>query len=53
MSTLEVVELSLVIDRSNLVRIEICIVLLICDGGIFIPRAFPEFVEHSEILISL
>lgn len=53
MSTLEVVELSLVIDRPDLVRIEIYIVLSICDGGTFTPRAFPKFVKNSEILIGL
>ena len=53
MSTFEVVELPLVIDRADLIGIKVRIVLSICDSGIFTPRSFPQFVKHSEILISL
>lgn len=53
MSTFEVVELSLVVDRADFIGIKVRIILSICDSGLFTPRALPQFVKHSEILISL
>lgn len=53
MPTFEVVEFALVVDRANFVRVEVCIVLSVCNGGVLTPRSFPQFVKHSEILISL
>ena len=52
-STLEVVKFPLVVDRANFVRVKVRIILSVCDGGLFTPRAFPQLVKHSEILISL
>jgi hypothetical protein len=42
-----------VVDSANFVRIKVRIILSVCDGGLFTPRAFPQLVKHSEILISL
>jgi hypothetical protein len=52
-STLEVVKFPLVVDRADLVRVKVRIILSVCNGCLLTPRAFPQFVEHSEILISL
>ena len=53
MSTFEVVELPLVVDRANLIGIEVRVIFSICDSGLFTPRAFPQLVKHPEVLISL
>ena len=53
MSTFEIVVFALVVDGTNFVRVEVCVVLAICDGGILAPRSFPELVEDSEVLVSL
>ena len=53
MSTFEIVVFALVVDGANLVGIEICVVLVVRNGGLVAPRSFPELVEDSEILIGL
>ena len=53
MSTFEIVVFAFVVDGTDLVRVEVCVVLAICDGGILAPRSFPELVEYSEVLVSL
>jgi hypothetical protein len=52
-STLEVVKFALVVDRPNLIRVKVCIVLSVCNGGIFTPRAFPQLVKYPKVLIGL
>lgn len=53
MSTFEVVVFAFVDDCADLVRIEVRIVLSVCNSGVLTPRPFPQLIEHSEILISL
>lgn len=53
MSTFEIVVLSFMVDGTDLIRVEVCVVLVICDGGVLTPRSFPELVEDSEVLVSL
>jgi hypothetical protein len=52
-ATLEVVVLAFVVDGTNLIGIEVRIVLTVCDGGVLTPGPFPEFVENPEILVGL
>ena len=53
MSTLQIVVLSVVIDSSHEIRIDVHIIVFVFNESVATPRAFPELIQHSEILVCL
>lgn len=53
MSTLQIMVLSVVVDSSHEIWVDVNIILFIFNKSVATPRTFPEFVQHSEIFVCL